>query len=241
MEEPGRLQSMGLQSLTWLSTFTFFLSISKTSLPKTLSPSSVRQSCMIPCNPMDYNLSSSSVHGTFPARILEWVSISFPTPRLYPIKIESLNSNTNITISSLCGLNPIISNLGTFHVGVLLCASYSVKIYNQFCLSHWKHGAFIKKQKWKALTYPQEDFPGGSVVKNPPARCRFDPLVGKIPGGGNGNPQQYSCLEKPMDRRAWWTISHRVGKSQTQLSTHTSLGTVFNLLFKKIFFWCGPF
>ena len=177
MEEPGRLQSMGLQSLTWLSDFTFFLSISKTSLPKALSPSSVRQSHMIPCNPMDYNLSSSSVHGTFPARILEWVAISFPTPRLYPIKIESLNSNTNITISSLCALNPIISNLGTFHVGVLLCASHSVKIDNQFCLSHWKHDAFIKKQKWKALTYPQENFPGGSVVKNPPASAEDAGLI----------------------------------------------------------------
>ena len=65
-------------------------------------------------------------------------------------------------------------------------------------------------------------------------RCRFDPLVGKIPGGGNGNLLQYSCLEKPMDRRAWWAISHRVGKSQTQLSTHTSLGTVF--IIKKNFF-----
>ena len=66
-------------------------------------------------------------------------------------------------------------------------------------------------------------------------RCRFDPLVGKTPGGGNGNPLQYSCLEKPMDRRAWWAISHRVRKSQTQLSTHTPLGTVFNLLLKKFF------
>ena len=51
----------------------------------------------------------------------------------------------------------------------------------------------------------------GSVVKkkqkNKPVcqcrkhrRCRFDPWVGKIPGGGNGNPFQYSCLENSMDR-----------------------------------------
>ena len=35
------------------------------------------------------------------------------------------------------------------------------------------------------------------------------------PGGGNGNPLQYSCLENPMDRGAWWATVHRVSKSQT--------------------------
>ena len=35
-------------------------------------------------------------------------------------------------------------------------------------------------------------------------------LVGKIPGGGNGNPLQYSGLGNPMDRGAWWATVHRV-------------------------------
>ena len=49
-------------------------------------------------------------------------------------------------------------------------------------------------------------FPGGSVVKNPPVNVGD---VGSIPGSGrslgegNGNPLQYSCLEKSMDRGAW--------------------------------------
>ena len=34
---------------------------------------------------------------------------------------------------------------------------------------------------------------------------------------GNGNPLQYSCLENPMDRGAWWAMVHRVAKSQTRL------------------------
>ena len=34
-------------------------------------------------------------------------------------------------------------------------------------------------------------------------------------GEGNGNPLQYSCLENPMDRGAWWAIVHGVKKSQT--------------------------
>ena len=37
-------------------------------------------------------------------------------------------------------------------------------------------------------------------------------------GEGNGNPLQYSCLENPMDRGAWWAAVHGVEKSQTLLS-----------------------
>ena len=49
-------------------------------------------------------------------------------------------------------------------------------------------------------------FPGGVSDKEPTCQCsrcwrhRFDPWVRKIPGGGHGNPLQYSCLENPMDR-----------------------------------------
>ena len=37
-------------------------------------------------------------------------------------------------------------------------------------------------------------------------------------GEGNGTPLQYSCLENPIDRGAWWAIAHGIAKSQTQLS-----------------------
>ena len=48
----------------------------------------------------------------------------------------------------------------------------------------------------------------------------------KIPGEGNGNPLQYSCLGNPMDRRAWWATVHRVIKSRTpKFGTKRSLGT----------------
>ena len=47
-------------------------------------------------------------------------------------------------------------------------------------------------------------FPGGSVVKNPPANARdvvgLIPESRRSPGVGNGNPLQYSCLGNPMDR-----------------------------------------
>ena len=47
------------------------------------------------------------------------------------------------------------------------------------------------------------------------------PGLGRSSGGWNGSPFQYSCLENPMDRRAWWATVCRIGKGQTQLSMHT--------------------
>ena len=47
--------------------------------------------------------------------------------------------------------------------------------------------------------------------------------LGRLPGEGNDNSLQYSCLENPMDRGAWLVTAHRVAQSQTQLkqlSTH---------------------
>ena len=41
------------------------------------------------------------------------------------------------------------------------------------------------------------------------------PGSGISPGGGHGNPLQYSCLENPLDRGAWWTTIHRAAKSDT--------------------------
>ena len=59
---------------------------------------------------------------------------------------------------------------------------------------------------------------GGAVIKNLPANAGDSrdvssiPGLGRSPGGGNGNPLQYSCLENPMDRGAWWAIVHGMAK-----------------------------
>ena len=59
------------------------------------------------------------------------------------------------------------------------------------------------------------------AVKNPPASAGdirdvgSIPGLGRSPGGGHGNPPQYSCLENPMDRGAWWAMVHRVAKTWT--------------------------
>ena len=55
------------------------------------------------------------------------------------------------------------------------------------------------------------------------------PGSGRSPGGGHGNPLEYSCLENPMDRGVWWATGHGVAKSWTQTeqlkhaSTHSQL------------------
>ena len=64
-------------------------------------------------------------------------------------------------------------------------------------------------------------FPGGSVVKNPPASARdlgSIPGLGRSSGEGNGNSLQYSCLGNPRDRRAWWATVYGVAKSQISLT-----------------------
>ena len=68
------------------------------------------------------------------------------------------------------------------------------------------------------------DIPGGSEVKASAYNVGdlgSIPVLGRSPGEGNGNPLQYSCLENPMDRGAWWATVHMVTKSWTQLSDFT--------------------
>ena len=59
------------------------------------------------------------------------------------------------------------------------------------------------------------------VVKNPPANAGgvrdegLIPGLGRYPGEGNGTPLQYSCLENPTNKGAWWAVVCGIAKSQT--------------------------
>ena len=73
-------------------------------------------------------------------------------------------------------------------------------------------------------------FPGGSEDKA--SACNAGDLgsipgLGRSPGEGNGKPLQYSCLENPMDRGAWWAIVHqgsqRVGHDWATSHTYSPL------------------
>ena len=61
-------------------------------------------------------------------------------------------------------------------------------------------------------------FPGGSEDKASACNAGdlgLTPGLGRSPGEGNGNPLQYSYLENPMDRGAWWATVHGVTKNWT--------------------------
>ena len=71
-----------------------------------------------------------------------------------------------------------------------------------------------RKNQYCNMTILLKGFPGGSEVKA--SACNVGDLgstpgSGRSPGEGNGNPLQYSCLENPMDGRAWSRVSQRVG------------------------------
>ena len=67
------------------------------------------------------------------------------------------------------------------------------------------------------------------MVKNPPANARDIRDAGTIsgwgryPGEGRGNPRQYSCLENPMKRGAWWDTVHGMAKSRAWLKWLSSM------------------
>ena len=69
-----------------------------------------------------------------------------------------------------------------------------------------KGAAFAKKGRlWDFTTCNAEDVGGVGLIKGST----------RSPGGGHGNPLQYSCLENPIDRGAWWATVHGITQSQT--------------------------
>ena len=75
----------------------------------------------------------------------------------------------------------------------------------------------LQKQK----PYLCMNFPGGSVIKKPPANegdSGLNPESGRFPGEGTGSSFQYSCLDDPQNRGAWQATIHGVAKSRTWLS-----------------------
>ena len=72
------------------------------------------------------------------------------------------------------------------------------------------------------------------VVKNLPANAGDAgsiPGSGRSPGVGNGNPLHCSCLENPMDRRAWWATVPGVTKSWKQFSMHARTALLIVMVF----------
>ena len=78
-------------------------------------------------------------------------------------------------------------------------------------------------------------FSGTTLVKNMPAKTGDIGDLGLIPGSGrspgveNGNPLQYSCLEKPMDRGTWWATVHG-GLKESATTEHTDTLKTYKLI-----------
>ena len=99
--------------------------------------------------------------------------------------------------------------------------------------SPWGHKESDTTEQLHFTSQGKRGFPGGSVVKNPPVNAGDARILGSVPGlgrspgEGHGNPLQYSCLENPMNRGAWWATVHGVAKSWMQLSMHAHNTSLF--------------
>ena len=79
-----------------------------------------------------------------------------------------------------------------------------------------------QKTKDRTTIWSSKGFPGGSAVKNPPGNAGdmgSNTGSGRSPREGNGNPLQYSCLENPMDKGAWWATVHGITTVGHNLAT----------------------
>ena len=181
---------------------------------------------------MDCSLLGFSLHGIFQARILEWVAISSSAGSSQP------RDWTHISCISCIG-RWILYHCATREAPL---NSYCCFLYSssQFWVSHWQDFSGIVLTVDLTTSWLKPVFPGGSEVKV--SACNAGDLgsipgSGRSPGEGNGNPLQYSCLENPMDRGAWWAIVHGVAKSWTRLSNFTHW--LKPVLFRR-HFHCSP-
>ena len=160
------------------------------------------------CGPMACSPPGFSTHGIFQARKLEWVAIFCSRVSSWP----RVWNRISCVASSLLNCKWILYQLSHQGSTVLTClplkkvqsSGFPLKSQRIFCI-------FV-------LFMCCKGFPSGSVIKNPPANAGDTgsiPGSGRSPGEGNGSPLQFSCLENPMDRGAWWATvqgSHkRVG------------------------------
>ena len=92
------------------------------------------------------------------------------------------------------------------------------------CTVHWSANS---RTQLSDFHFHFRSYKVALVVKNPPAKVEDVRDVGPVPrsgrfhGGGNGNPLQYSCLENPKGRGAWWATGSR-GRKESDITEHTA-------------------
>ena len=112
---------------------------------------------------------------------------------------------------------PLLEIYLNIHRKNLKCFMQKSIPYGIICNNKIRETILMSVERWPGCTdygpvegtiimYSWRGFPGGSVVRNPPANAGDTgsiPGLGTSPGEGNGHPLQYSCLGNPMDREAW--------------------------------------
>ena len=158
----------------------------------------VPQSCPTLCDPTECSSPDSSVHGILQARILEWVTIP--------------------TIPFSRGSLPPRDWNWVFHIAGRFFIVWATREAPKF-----GHPVLHDAPRWKSSRIKYGKYcvdSGGTSGKEPACQCRRHRDAGPIPGStrspekGNDYLCQYSCLEKPVDRGAWWAIDHRVTESR---------------------------
>ena len=142
----------------------------------------------------------------------EWIDSSFDTETLSTLFHHILNSVLWLSSFTLSWKLIFLSSLPSeIHVDILILGDHSSVVQPLRSVSFRTWAFFMHVCILRG-------FPGGSVVKNPPANARnigdsgWIPGLGRSSGGGNGNSLQYSWLENPMDRGVWWVTVHGVAK-----------------------------
>ena len=174
---------------------------------------------------------------TWPRPSLGYLSPSFTEKAFDQLPLGALRSSTDLAPgstyrggwgSSLVGYTGVQWGMQRCSVvcwgarGVLGC---HVQWGVLGCSLHWGTQGTVVCSGVYWGTRSRAGFPGGSDGEDSADNAGdpgWIPGAGRSPGGGHGNPLQYSCLENPLDRGAWRATVHGVGKSRTGLSDSRS-------------------